>query len=70
MGDLFLIRTGCVEARLDGRRLVIRFICPDARNPISNEVIGSLESIVDECERTGEIEEATFAGTGGRHTTL
>ena len=65
MGDLFLVPPDFVEAKLDGRGLVVRFITPSSRNAISNKVIESLESIVDECERTRAIEQVTFIGSGG-----
>ncbi len=47
---------------LEGR-LVVRFTSSRQRNPLSSEVLGMLETIVEYCETVGTFSEVIFTGT-------
>ena len=51
-----------VETR--GKTLVVRFTRPDIRNPLSVEVLESLDRIIDEGSNSANIEKIIFTGTG------
>jgi enoyl-CoA hydratase len=64
MGDLFLVRTERVEAWRRGSRVIVQFVAPKIRNPLSRELLESLETLISFCESDRTVEEIVFTGFG------
>ena len=47
-----------------GNSLIIRFTCPEIRNPLSNEVLESLELILADALNASNVKKIVFTGTG------
>ena len=64
MGDLFLVRTERVETWRRGSRVIVQFVAPKIRNPLSRELLESLETLISFCESDRTVEEIVFTGFG------
>ena len=53
-----------IAAETRGRTLIIRFTRPEIRNPLSVEVLESLERIIDDGLASASVEKIVFTGTG------
>ena len=63
MDDLFLAPNDLVSVEYSGGRIVVRFISPQTRNPLSSEVLELLDKVVAYSESEIDIQALIFTGT-------
>jgi enoyl-CoA hydratase len=52
-----------IACRIDGDTMIVRFISPETRNPLSSHVLGYLDTIVKFCEADQRLREVIVTGT-------